>query len=479
MTNYSRNVRHAVRLALAACASTAAIPLAYAQQPPAEAAPAPAEPVSEVVVTGSRIATLPNEVSISPITSTTAADIQQTGLVRTEDILNMLPQITAEQNAGTSISSVGVATVSLRDLGSQRTLVLINGKRMQPGGAGGVPGGNANAPDIDQIPADLIERADVLTGGASAVYGADAVAGVVNFILNTHYEGVKVDASYGFNNHSNDDQTYLNLLSAANQPLPSSTVNTGAQRQFTITAGANFADGKGNATAYFGYLNGSQAVGYEFDHAGCTLNGASTPGFGPVHCGGSSTSGSGRFFMLGKVGGKTTTILDNTVDPKTGIFRPYSDLTDSYNYGALSYLQRPAERYTAGAFLHYDVNDNAEVYTETMFARYQSTAQYGPSGAFAFTSYVTSCNNPLLTTQEVSVICAPGDAGGESGLLRLERQSVRHVRGSPQRRRRRSRGQLHLGLHTPGPRRQGSVPGCLLVRCVRPGRYYRLRRPRG
>ena len=123
MTNYSRNVRHAVRLALAACASTAAIPLAHAQQP-AEAAPAPAEPVSEVVVTGSRIATLPNEVSISPITSTTAADIQQTGLVRTEDILNMLPQITAEQNAGTSISSVGVATVSLRDLGSQRTLVL-------------------------------------------------------------------------------------------------------------------------------------------------------------------------------------------------------------------------------------------------------------------------------------------------------------------------------------------------------------------
>jgi iron complex outermembrane receptor protein len=406
MTNQSRNVRHAVRLALAACASTAAVPLAYAQQPPAEAA-APAEPVSEVVVTGSRIATLPNEVSISPITSTTAADIQETGLVRTEDILNMLPQITAEQNAGTSISSVGVATVSLRDLGSQRTLVLINGKRMQPGGAGGVPGGNANAPDIDQIPAQLIERADVLTGGASAVYGADAVAGVVNFVLNTHYEGVKVDASYSFNNHSNDDEMYLNLLRAAGDDIPSSTVNTGTQKEITILTGANFADGKGNATAYFGYLNGGQAVGYEFDHAGCTLNGASTPGFGPINCGGSSTSATGRFFELGKVNGVTTTILDSTVDKKTGVFRPYSDLTDSYNYGALSYLQRPAERYTAGAFLHYDVNDYATVYSETMFARYTSTAQYGPSGAFAFTSYVTSCNNPLLTAQEVSVLCNP------------------------------------------------------------------------
>jgi iron complex outermembrane receptor protein len=404
MTNYSRNVRHAVRLALAACASTAAIPLAHAQQP-AEAAPAPAEPVSEVVVTGSRIATLPNEVSISPITSTTAADIQQTGLVRTEDILNMLPQITAEQNAGTSISSVGVATVSLRDLGSQRTLVLINGKRMQPGGAGGVPGGNANSPDIDQIPADLIERADVLTGGASAVYGADAVAGVVNFILNTHYEGVKVDASYGFNNHSNDDQMYLNLLKSAGDLIPSSTVNTGAQREFTITAGANFADGKGNATAYFGYLNGSQAVGYEFDHAGCTLNGASTPGFGPISCGGSSTSGPGRFLIFGKTAHATTPVADLTVDQTTGNFRNYAH-SDSYNYGALSYLQRPAERYTAGAFLHYDVNDNAQVYTETMFARYQSTAQYGPSGAFAFTSYVTSCQNPLLSAQQSATLCA-------------------------------------------------------------------------
>jgi outer membrane cobalamin receptor len=121
--------------------------------------------------------------------------------------------VTAEQSGGLSISSVGVATVSLRGLGSQRTLVLVDGRRMNPGGAGGVVPGNSNAPDINQIPADLIERVDVLTGGASAVYGADAVAGVVNFVLNTHYEGVKVDANYAFNNHKNDDQRYLKYLS--------------------------------------------------------------------------------------------------------------------------------------------------------------------------------------------------------------------------------------------------------------------------
>ena len=211
MTNSSRNVRHAVQIALAACAASAGVPLAQAQTAPAAAT---APPLEEVVVTGSRLLQTPNEVSISPITSVSAQEISRTGLVRTEDILNALPQVSAEQSSGNSIASNGIATVSLRGLGSQRTEVLINGRRMQPGGAGGVvgPGGNANSPDINQIPAELIERVDVLTGGASAVYGADAVAGVVNFILNTHFDGVKIDGEYSFNNHENNnelDKSYL------------------------------------------------------------------------------------------------------------------------------------------------------------------------------------------------------------------------------------------------------------------------------
>jgi iron complex outermembrane receptor protein len=407
MTNASRNVRHAVRLALAACATTGGT-VVYGQTAPTSGAPVEAVPVQEIVVTGSRIAVPPNDISISPITTVTSVDIQQTGLIRSEDILNNLPSVTAEQSSGTSISSNGTATVSLRDLGSQRTLVLVDGRRMNPGGAGGISGSgsNANASDINQIPADLIERVDVLTGGASSVYGADAVAGVVNFVLNTHYQGVKIDADYGYNNHSNNSQQYLGYLSAANQQLPQSTVNTGQNKSISILAGANFADGKGNATTYFSYLKSSPAVGYQFDHAGCTLNAGETP-TSSIFCGGSSTSGTGRFYELGKVAGVLTPVLNETVDATTGLFRPYSNATDSYNYGALSYFQRAAERYTAGAFLHYDVNDYASVYTETMFARNTSTAQYGPSGAFAFTSYVSSCNNPLLTAQEVSVICAP------------------------------------------------------------------------
>ena len=223
MTNSSRTLRHAVRFTLAASAMAAGAPAAYAQTAPAAAAASPS--VQEVVVTGSRIQQSPNDISISPVTSVTAVDIQQTGLTRVEDLLNNLPQVVAEQGSGLAISSNGTATISLRGLGSNRTLVLVNGRRLNPGGGIGLNFGSV--PDINQIPADLLERADVLTGGASAVYGADAVAGVVNFVLNTHYQGVKLDANYSFYNHKNDSAQYLGYLDAAGDPRPPSTVNTG------------------------------------------------------------------------------------------------------------------------------------------------------------------------------------------------------------------------------------------------------------
>ena len=419
MTNSNRYVRNAVRLALMT-AATSATPLALAQTAPAQ----PAAPVEEVVVTGSRLLQAPNDISISPITSVTSQDIQTTGLVRTEDILGTLPQIGAEQNSGTSISSVGVATLSLRSLGSQRTLVLINSKRMSPGGAGGVTGGNANAPDINQIPAALIERADVLTGGASAVYGADAVAGVVNFVLNTHYQGVKIDTNYSFNNHKNDNQTYLGYLSAFGASLPQSTVNTGQNRDVSILAGANFADGKGNATVYATYLNSSPSIGYQFDHAGCTVTGGGTAN-SSLHCGGSGTSSHGHFIMSGATIGGTTVSM--AIDPATGQMRAFSP-ADEYNYGALSYFQRQAERWTAGGFLHYDVNDHASVYSETMYARNSSTAQYGPSGSF-FQTAVVGCpgtpsstpanTDPLINAQEASILCTPARIAGNQALYGL------------------------------------------------------------
>ena len=138
MINSKRVLRQAVRLALATAAGSAAPLVVLAQAAPAENAAAAAPAVEEVVVTGSRLLQAPNDISISPITSVGSEEIAKTGLVRVEDVLNMLPQVTMEQGSGNSIASNGTATVSLRGLGSQRTLVLINGRRMQPGGGGGV-----------------------------------------------------------------------------------------------------------------------------------------------------------------------------------------------------------------------------------------------------------------------------------------------------------------------------------------------------
>jgi iron complex outermembrane recepter protein len=415
----------AIRLALAACATTAVAPsLVNAQTQAVESSAADsnkkssaalegtAEPaLQEVVVTGSRIAVAPNDISMSPVMTVTQVDIQQSGYLRVEDVLNSLPSITAEQGSGDSISSTGIATVSLRDLGSNRTLVLVDGRRLQPGGSGGVPPGTANAADINQIPQALLKSVDVLTGGASSVYGADAVAGVVNFILDTHFTGVKIDSNYSFYQHSNSSAAsaqYDGYLSNFGAAAPSGTANVGQSKDVSIIVGSNFADDKGNATAYFTYLNTQPVAGYQIDHAGCSLDGSANSKAPAPSCGGSPIGPNGYIFGYGEVGGATTELLGpQAVDPKTGLLRPANSTTDLYNFGALSYLQRQSERYTAGGFTHYDVNDYVSVYTETMFARNSSQAQYGPSGDFGTNVHPISCTNPLLSAQEVSVICNP------------------------------------------------------------------------
>src|SRR5882757_10531367 len=201
-------LRHAVRMALlgagAFAASAIQSPLAQAQTAPAKVADTTPE-LQEVVVTGSRIAA-PNLDAISPVTAITAEEIKQTGVTRIEDLINSLPQVVADQGSGISMGSNGTATINLRGLGSQRTLVLINGRRLNGGDPGANFGANpsfASAADINQVPVALIERVDVLTGGASSTYGADAVAGVVNFVMNDHFEGVRIDANAGIYNHSN------------------------------------------------------------------------------------------------------------------------------------------------------------------------------------------------------------------------------------------------------------------------------------
>ena len=156
------------------------------------------ETVEEILVTGTRIATTDGFGATSPVTVVSAENIKNLGFVNIEQVLNSLPSIETSQNANISNGSTGTATVDLRGIGTNRTLVLVNGRRMTAGAA------QSQAADISQIPTIALERVDVLTGGASATYGADAVAGVVNFITR-RMNGVEIRAGWSGYRHDNSN----------------------------------------------------------------------------------------------------------------------------------------------------------------------------------------------------------------------------------------------------------------------------------
>jgi iron complex outermembrane receptor protein len=148
----------------------------------------PAANVEEVVITGTRVRT-PNLESPAPITTLSEQALAYTGKTNVQQMVAEVGSLVGSN--GDDQRSTGESALNLRNLGQNRTLTLVNGRRFVSGF-----GGNS-AVDINVIPAALIERVDVLTGGASAVYGADAVTGVVNFIMKKNFEGLAVDAQYG------------------------------------------------------------------------------------------------------------------------------------------------------------------------------------------------------------------------------------------------------------------------------------------
>jgi len=271
-------------------------------------------------------------------------------------------------------------------------------------------GTGTNVSDINEVPAALIERVDILTGGASSVYGADAVAGVVNFVLNTHFEGVKIDTSYSYFQHDNNNTTAQNALNAAGDAVPDHSVNTGFGKNVSVLMGSNFADNKGNATFYLTYDKAAAVLEAKYDYAACVLDATKA---GSLACGGSGTSaknGAGGYFQA-YAGGSA--LFTNTVDGKTGAFRPFT-AADTYNFGPLNFYQRPNERWTGGSFVNYQINEHLTAYGEVMLARNTTDAQIAASGDF-FTATPIPCTDPLLTAQEATAICAAAAAQGNPG----------------------------------------------------------------
>jgi len=366
---------------------------AYAQQQVAER-------VERVEITGTRLPQLSTE-GASPVTVMDAQEIRMDGQAKTEDLLNSLPQVYAAQGSYASNGSTGTATVNLRNLGETRNLVLLNGRRMP---AGSPRKGNASvAADLNQIPAPLIQRVELLTGGASAVYGSDAITGVVNFIMNDRFEGLQLDVYHSFFNHSQQNPNGIADIVAArartnpsNFAVPGDVGSDGAVNSFSMLMGKNFADNKGNATAYLQYRKEDAVLQASRDFSACSLRPGAT-----FTCGGSGTSATGQFISgLGAADpGNVFTIAD-----AAGNTRPFVT-ADQFNFGPANYYRRPSEQYAAAAFAHLDLTPRVRAYTEIGFHDNRSLAQIAPSGSF-FTQQTISWDNPLLSAAEKNAIAA-------------------------------------------------------------------------
>src|ERR1041384_6155344 len=206
------------------------------------------DPMEEVVVTGSRIVSGSLD-SPSPVQTITSEDIQATGILNTQDLLLKNPTFgtptLSRTNSNFLTSGGGVSTVDLRNLGVDRTLTLVDGRRFVSGNPG------SQAVDYNTIPAQFIERIDILTGGASAVYGSDAVAGVVNIIYKKDFEGIAFDGQYGMSGEDDNQET-----------------------QVGITLGTNTEDGRGNIMAHVGYTK--QGAVFSRDRARSAVDQVST-----------------------------------------------------------------------------------------------------------------------------------------------------------------------------------------------------------
>jgi len=337
-------------------------------------------------VTGSRIPSA-NLTSTSPVTTVGAQDIKLEGVANVENLLNNLPQVFADFGQNESNGATGTATVNLRNLGSQRTLVLVNGRRLPAGSPTFYP------TDLNEIPAPLIERVEILTGGASAVYGSDAVAGVVNFIMKDNFQGLQVEGSWsGYNHRQHNSFSSVVAARQATNPaqfaVPGNVDHDGDTSNVNITMGSNFAGNRGNATLFFQYSKAQKVSQRDRDFSACAT-GDSADGLSLV-CSGSSTSFPGRFLDAGEGS------ADITIANAQGGIRPFKSATDQFNFAPYNYFQRPDERYGFNAFAHYDVNDHARVYGEFGFHDDHTDALIAPSGIFG--SVITlNDNNPLLS----------------------------------------------------------------------------------
>ncbi len=308
--------------------------------------------MEEVFVTGSRIPRA-DLTGSSPISVIEADDFRALNTVNVEEYLRRMPQFSAALGKNANNGNPGVATLDLRDLGEERTLVLMDGKRLPTYEDDGLV-------DINMIPASLIERVEVVTGGASAVYGADAVAGVVNFIMKRDFEGVEFDGSYSIFEEG-DGEVY----------------------DLSVTLGGNFDSGRGNIVLNVAYTNQDKVNQDARPFGVTTLDD-----------------------LLDEVGSATTpqgSISYTTYpgDPDGGFaqFDQNGDIVpfaDTFNFNPFNLYQVPVKKWTATTIARYDVSDDIEFFGRASFSNNRQDTIVAPSGTFFESFNIDYVNNPFL-----------------------------------------------------------------------------------
>ncbi len=375
-------LRRAIKFAILSGAysvGVGGISAAYAQQG------ATGPEVEEITVTGSRIVRQDFETA-SPVFTLDSSAFETAGTMQIEQVLNELPQIVpALTTTSNNPSNGGQANINMRGLGTARTLVLLDGQRLQPSNVTGVI-------DLNTVPAGLIESVEIVSGGGSAVYGSDAIAGVVNIKLRRDFEGVEVSGMYG-----------------------ETSEGDGETNTVSLTLGGNFADNRGNAVLYMTYDDreavyagdrGFSRVAYgpamqalgsvatpEGYYVASGTNPASQAAYDQVFGSGAvaSTSWIG-FNQGGSVFSRTGTVgyTGDTSDPG---FNP-NDFT--YNYSPVNYLQMPLERRQVAAFGHYEVADNLEAYARMSVTNYSASQELAATPVTSGIGSTVSAANPFI-----------------------------------------------------------------------------------
>lgn len=317
-----------------------------------------------IIVTGSRIASRTIE-SVSPLQTVSVEAIQDSGATNIQEILLENPVFgspgLSRTNSAFLTSGTGVASIDLRDLGSERTLVLINGRRV----VSSLPG--SSTIDLNSIPTQMLERVDVLTGGASSLYGSDAVAGVVNFIYKKDFEGLALDGRYGLTAQG-DDQKY----------------------ELSATFGGNFNEGRGNITAHIGYSNESGLLSSERsntrvdDFSKFRLTNDPADFAVSIEPFQSSFPAQGRFttggnsFTFDRDGQLKTGFSTNGPDIDGDGFGDGGPEADGFNRQQFRTIAVPVERYLFVARGHYDVNDDITAWFDGTYSKTKSSRQIEP-----------------------------------------------------------------------------------------------------